>query len=197
MTWHENLSLGFLYPSLPLFTGPIKGTELLVKQSNKAMMEYTTVPRYSLNVYSFSWSKSFFGQPHFYFLYTAHYYLINSGVRAAWVRTGTKWTLIVIFLQRWLWLWTLVVIFPVLRFPPSPSHTGREKSKLQNKSHQPRCIQRLGESIWGRTIWAGALFALEQKTEAGYETEQWDNVSQTYTTFHSRSEKAKFTKLPH
>lgn len=86
-------------------------------------MEYTTVPRYSLNMYSFSWSKSFFGQPHFYFLYTAHYYLINSGVRAAWVRTGARWTLIVIFLQRWLWLWTLVAIFPVLRSPPPPQVT--------------------------------------------------------------------------
>lgn len=53
-------SLLALYPLLPLFTGPIKGMEELVKQSNNAVMECTAVPVYSLNAHSFSWSKSLF-----------------------------------------------------------------------------------------------------------------------------------------
>lgn len=87
-------------------------------------MEYTTVPRYSLNMYSFSWTKSFFGQPHFYFLYTAPYYLIHFGVRAAWVRTGARWTLIVIFSAALIVIvntgsdFSCFAIFPVLRSPP-------------------------------------------------------------------------------
>lgn len=56
----SNSSLPFLYPLLPLFTGLIKGTEALVKQSNKMVMECTTVPTYGLNAHSFSWCKSLF-----------------------------------------------------------------------------------------------------------------------------------------
>lgn len=56
----SNLSLLALYRLLSLFTGLIKGMEELVKQSNKVVMECTTVPAYGLNVHSFSWSKSLF-----------------------------------------------------------------------------------------------------------------------------------------
>lgn len=91
-----DLSLQFLYPLLPLFTGPIKGKEPLVKQSNKAVMECTTVSSHSLNAYSFSGSKSLFCPPivHHHFFFIASSIIIVryfSGVGASqdWAEVAT------------------------------------------------------------------------------------------------------------
>lgn len=80
----SNLSLLFLYPLLPLFTGPIKGTEALVKQSNKVVMECTLFQDAAwMRIHSAGVNHFFLSNTLFFFPHLAHYCSIISDVAAS------------------------------------------------------------------------------------------------------------------
>lgn len=141
----SNSSSLFLYPLHPLFTGPIKGTEALVKQSNKVVMECTTVPRYSLNshsfIHSFNRSKSLFFETTLFFFLSGRLLFNNFWCGSQSGRGGIEANAVISLLHLFgspLLVWRLIAIKGL-----------REKQK--------------GWKTWTRpTTWLGRGYGAEQ-----------------------------------